>query len=121
MSSTITGYRNRNNWSLGFKRGDDNSKLSKEVALHGLLKCRCSLSVSGLKCERQVDPSLIDHPQNRMLGTTGSHGVQFDLQSLLQDLLLALVGVTGDIFVDSSAQDPRCRLCACLVLLDAPP
>lgn len=49
-----------------------------------------------------------------MLGTTGSHGVQFDLQSLLQDLLLALVGVTGDIFVDSSAQDPRCVAWYCL-------
>lgn len=33
--------------------------------------------------------------------------VQWDLDSLLQELMLALVGYTGDIFVENSNADPR--------------
>lgn len=35
-------------------------------------------------------------------------GGQWDLDSLLQELMLALVGYTADIFVDSSTDNPRC-------------
>jgi hypothetical protein len=35
------------------------------------------------------------------------NGIQWDLDNLLQELMLALVGYTGDIFVDNSNHDPR--------------
>jgi hypothetical protein len=36
-----------------------------------------------------------------------SNGIQWSLDNLLQELMLALVGYTGDIFVDNSNHDPR--------------
>lgn len=41
-------------------------------------------------------------------------GGQWDLDSLLQELVLALVGYTGDIFVDSSTDNPRCPARCCV-------
>jgi hypothetical protein len=40
-------------------------------------------------------------------GLSASRPIKWDLDSLIQELMMALVGYTGDIFVDSSKQDPR--------------
>lgn len=50
-----------------------------------------------------------------------AQGIQWGLDDLLQELLMALVGYTGDIFVDNSNDDPRyppVRL-ALLIILQA--
>lgn len=40
-------------------------------------------------------------------GLAAARAIKWDLDSLIQELMMALVGYTGDIFVDSSDQDPR--------------
>jgi hypothetical protein len=40
-------------------------------------------------------------------GLAAARPITWDLESLIQEIMMALVGYTGDVFVDSNNKDPR--------------